>query len=37
MVVPAEPKGKARSVKVQAVVIGKKSKSSPGAVYTYTP
>jgi hypothetical protein len=37
MTVPAEPKGKAKTVKVQAIVIGKKSPHSPGAVYSYTP
>ena len=37
MTTPAEPKGKAKTVKVKAVVIGKKSKASPTAVFTYTP
>ncbi len=37
MTVPAEPRGKAKTVKVVAVVLGKKSPSSAGAIFTYTP
>jgi hypothetical protein len=37
MITPAEPKGKAKTVKVNAVTLGKKSPNSPGAVFTYTP
>ena len=36
MTVPAEPRGKSKAAKVKAVVIGKKSKPSPGAVFDYT-
>ena len=37
MTTPAEPKGKAKTVKVNAVTLGKKSPNAPGAVFTYTP
>ena len=34
---PAEPKGKAKTVKVRAIVNGKKSHNAAAAVFTYTP
>jgi hypothetical protein len=37
MTAPAEANGRARTVKVRAIVIGKKSKNGPQAVFTYTP
>ena len=37
MTVPAEAKGKAKTVKVRAIVNGKKSHNAPAAVFTYTP
>ena len=37
MTAPAEPKGKAKTVAVKAVVIGKKSAASSAAHFTYTP
>jgi hypothetical protein len=37
MTTPAEAKGKAKTVKVRAIVEGKKSHNAAGAVFTYTP